>query len=110
MITRNVQLPKLEQLNTTTGSIGPLPYNSQHRLLWLYAGTMTTDERAILKSALGVFLGFDDGAEDVLDHILTIDSKVVSACSMQHSDLMASHFVARLKRNISRSSDDPCLL
>jgi hypothetical protein len=46
---------------------------------------MTTDGRAILRSTLGIFLGFDDGAEDVLDHLLTIESKGVS-CPLEKND------------------------
>jgi hypothetical protein len=39
--------------------------------------TMPQDGKSILESTLGKLLGFDDGAEDVLDHLLTIESKEV---------------------------------
>jgi hypothetical protein len=39
---------------------------------------MTSDGQAILQSTLGRLLGFDDGAEDILHHLLTIESKAVS--------------------------------
>ena len=40
---------------------------------------MTVDNnKIILQNTLGILLGFDDGAEDVLDHLLTIESGDVS--------------------------------
>ena len=40
---------------------------------------MTVDNsKVILQNTLGILLGFDDGAEDVLDHLLTIESGDVS--------------------------------
>ena len=38
----------------------------------------TNDEgKAILESQLGQLLGFDDGASDILDHLITIESREV---------------------------------
>lgn len=39
--------------------------------------TMSQEGKSILESTLGKLLGFDDGAGDVLDHLLTIESKEV---------------------------------
>jgi hypothetical protein len=36
--------------------------------------TIDTASRAILTSKLAALLGFDDGADGVLDHLLTIES------------------------------------
>ena len=38
---------------------------------------MSNDKKYLQKS-LGSLLGFDDGAEDVLEHLLTIESEEVS--------------------------------
>lgn len=38
---------------------------------------MSTEGRLFLESTLGGLLGFDDGASDVLDHLLTIESREV---------------------------------
>lgn len=38
---------------------------------------MTEASKRTLQSILGKLLGFDDGAEDVLEHLLTIDSTAV---------------------------------
>jgi hypothetical protein len=35
------------------------------------------NDKVILHKTLGNFLGFDDGAEDILDHLLMIESKAV---------------------------------
>lgn len=38
-----------------------------------------SSDKAYLEKTLGKLLGFDDGADDVLDHLLTIESEEVSA-------------------------------
>jgi hypothetical protein len=35
------------------------------------------NDKVTLYTTLGNLLGFDDGAEDILDHLLTIESKTV---------------------------------
>ena len=49
-------------------------------IAWINIETkMTVDNnKVILQNTLGILLGFDDGAEDVLDHLLTIESGDVS--------------------------------
>lgn len=37
-----------------------------------------SNDKALLQATLGKLLGFDDGAEDVLEHLLSIESKDVS--------------------------------
>lgn len=46
-----------------------LAFNSQEEI------NMSQEGRAILESTLGKLLGFDDGASDVLDHLLSVESK-----------------------------------
>ena len=38
---------------------------------------MSQEGKLILESILGKLLGFEDGASDVLEHLLTIDSREV---------------------------------
>ncbi len=38
---------------------------------------MMTNDKFYLERTLGILLGFDDGASDVLEHLLTIESKDV---------------------------------
>lgn len=51
--------------------------------------TMEGAQQALLKE-LGGLLGFEDGAEDVLDHLLTIDSSEVNRYS--HDVTFAENF------------------
>ena len=50
-----------------------LAFNSQEEI------NMSQEGRAILESTLGKLLGFDDGASDVLDHLLSVESKEVGS-------------------------------
>jgi hypothetical protein len=49
------------------------------------------EARAILEFTLGSLLGFDDGASDVLDHLLTIESRQVSAAIWDHLFIVFYH-------------------
>jgi hypothetical protein len=42
---------------------------------------MSGDDKQILEEALADLLGFEDGTSDILDHLLTIESREVSAVS-----------------------------
>ena len=39
-----------------------------------------SNDKTTLQATLGKLLGFDDGSEDVLEHLLSIESKDVSVC------------------------------
>lgn len=53
---------------------------------------MTVDNnKIVLQKTLGKLLGFEDGAEDVLDHLLTIESGDVSESNVKSSLCVLSY-------------------
>ena len=47
------------------------------------------EPKDVLVRQIGDLLGFEDGAEDMLDHVLTIDSSEVRYAPTEHLDDMA---------------------
>ena len=48
---------------------------------------MSATDKSLLLSRLGSLLGFEDGAEDVLEHLLTIESETVRKRKIDRENL-----------------------